>query len=196
MKQISDFFTFVIFFLNSCSMSNLRFMKACGDALRILWLPLNLTYSIWLLNSLILRSLWRDTVLVPELAPCYHKSWKIVCFPLILENSNSEIFIHFFLNSEIFPNFTIEYPSWNIHTWAYACPPVFSLEHARYVGDHMHSVTLNSDVIPRLTIGALYDLKARIKIASEENPKIVQRMTSLVKSGGTSTFGKLRINHI
>eukprot|EP01127_Copromyxa_protea_P022337 TRINITY_DN796_c1_g2_i1.p1 TRINITY_DN796_c1_g2~~TRINITY_DN796_c1_g2_i1.p1 ORF type:complete len:1720 (-),score=311.98 TRINITY_DN796_c1_g2_i1:127-5286(-) len=73
------------------------------------------------------------------------------------------------------------HPEWNIHAWAYACPPVLSLEKARSVGSWMHSVTLNSDVIPRLTIGSLYDLKARIKITSEENPRIVEMITGLAK---------------
>jgi len=63
-----------------------------------------------------------------------------------------------------------KYPAMNVRIFPLACPPCFPLDKARECSEYVTSVVLGSDVVPRLSLGSLHDLKDRILKVLEDNP--------------------------
>lgn len=72
-----------------------------------------------------------------------------------------------------------EHPDWDLTAFCYGCPPVFSLDQARKV-TYIRSIICNTDIIPRLSYGSLYDLKARIKAIIEDNGRFRAKLNKVV----------------
>jgi len=75
-------------------------------------------------------------------------------------------------------------PQLNIKAWLYGCPPVLDKDNVYRTHDFITSVINRDDIIPRLTYGSLYDLKAMIKYVLKENPTMSKRVWQVVSAGG------------
>lgn len=56
---------------------------------------------------------------------------------------------------------------------------MFTLDQARKV-TYIRSIICNTDIIPRLSFGSLYDLKTRIKAIVEDNSRLKAKLNKLV----------------
>lgn len=83
--------------------------------------------------------------------------------------------------------FRKKYPDVNLHAWLYACPPIWELNRAKAVKEYTTSIILNTDVIPRLSFGSLYDLRARVeKIVPED---VISAGFKILQAGGNPFEG-------
>jgi len=78
-----------------------------------------------------------------------------------------------------------KYPELDIIGRLYGCPPIFDVENARAFSPYVTCFVNRDDIIPRLTYGSLYDLKAMIKAVLADNPQSSQRIWQVVSAGGS-----------
>jgi len=69
-----------------------------------------------------------------------------------------------------------KYSTMNVKIYPLACPPVFPLDKARECSSFITTVILNSDVVPRLSLGSLHDLKDRLLTVLADNPTFCEQM--------------------
>lgn len=67
-----------------------------------------------------------------------------------------------------------------LHCFAFACPPVLSLDLAHKVKDFITTVVLNDDIICRMSWGSLEDLKKIILNLMSQTDSNTQRFASKV----------------
>jgi len=77
-----------------------------------------------------------------------------------------------------------KHPEMNMKAYLYGCPPILDLEAAVQCRDIFNSFINRDDIIPRLTMGSLYDLKAMIKVCLEDNPQFTQKIWQVISAGG------------
>uniref|UniRef100_A0A6B2L1W8 sn-1-specific diacylglycerol lipase n=1 Tax=Arcella intermedia TaxID=1963864 RepID=A0A6B2L1W8_9EUKA len=80
--------------------------------------------------------------------------------------------------------YKLRHPQWNLQAYLFGCPPIFDIETAVYCRSFMTSFVNRDDIIPRLTFGSLYDLKAMIRACLDSNPRSSQRMWHVLTAGG------------
>jgi len=80
--------------------------------------------------------------------------------------------------------FKNKHPQLNVTAWLYGCPPILDKDSAILARDWITSFVNRDDVIPRLTYGSLYDLKAMIQEVLKENTHLSQRVWQVVSAGG------------